>query len=230
MGDTPSWLQSGIDADLGAESAGRSSDTANNRFWMPKGESRKIIFLSSGAADTGDVATVFEHQLNIYKNWRNWNTCLEPTGVECPICKFQKEHNQFKRYKGMFFSIIDTTEFTDKSGNTRKNLKKILCAKRGTAEILKRKYLSRFESDETLRGAMFKVYRTPDDKSPSVGEDFEFIKTVDLAGFEDSEPHNWEEILRPDPEAVNRSMTQLRTERGLDDDSPFDSDSGKVVY
>ena len=229
MGDAPSWLQAGIDADVSSEAAGRSKDaTANNRFWMPKGETRKIIFLSSGAGD--DVATVFEHQLNIYKNWRNWHTCLEPAGVECPICKFNREHNQFKRYKGMFFSIIDTTEFTDKSGNSRKNLKKILCAKRGVAEIIKRKYLSRYENDETLRGAMFKVYRTPDDKSPSVGEDFEFIKMVDLAGFEDAEPHNWEEILRPDPEAVARAMAQVRSERGLDDDSPFDSDDASVEF
>ena len=226
MGDAPSWLQSGIDADM-SEPRKPSGDSSNNRYWMPKGESRTIIFLSSGVQEAGDVATIYEHQMHLHGNWRNWHTCLEPAGQECPICKWQKEHNEFKRYKGMFFSIIDTHEFTDRSGTTRKNTKKILVAKRGTQEILQRKFLSRYENGETLRGAMFKVYRGTDSKSPAVGDDYEFQKMVDLSGFEDSEPHNWEEILRPDPDKVARAMSQLRSEKGIDDgsDSPFADDT-----
>lgn len=213
----PWLLGTGMDADMSGDGgATKPKELANNnRFWMPKGSARTIIFLSSGP----DAVTIHEHQLNLHGNWRNWYSCLEPTGKPCPICQFHKENNQFKRYKAMFFSVIDTTEFVDKRGNNRKDLKKILCAKRGVAEIIKRKYLARYENDEDLRGAMFKVYRTNDDKSSSVGEDYEFIKMVDLSGYEDTSVHDWAEVLKPDPDGVANAMSQLRRERGLDTDS-----------
>jgi hypothetical protein len=219
----PWLLGTGIDADMTGEGSGKSAATSNsNRFWMPKGSDRTIIFLSDGQGDYGP-ATSFEHQVQLHGNWRNWFTCLESTGKACPLCEWNKEHNQFKRYKAMFFSIIDTTEFVDKRGNKRKNLKKILCAKRGVAEIIKRKYLARFEEGEGIRGAMFKVYRTNDDKSSSVGEDYEFVKMVDLSGLEDSEPHDWAEVLRP--ESLDTCVEQLRRERGLDTDDDDGTES-----
>ena len=209
------WLAgSGIDADMSGEGSTKSSASNTNRYWMPKGSDRTIIFLSDGP----DAVTAQEHQLQLHGNWRNWFTCLESSGKPCPLCEWNKEHNQFKRYKAMFFSIIDTTEFVDKRGNKRKNLQKILCAKRGAAEIIKRKYLARFEEDEGLRGAMFKVFRTNDDKSSSVGEDYEFVKMVDLSGYDDTEPHDWAEVLRPDVDAIDAAVAQLRRDRGMDGD------------
>jgi hypothetical protein len=108
-----------------------------------------------------------------------------------------------------FFTVIDTTEFTDSKGNKRVNEKRLICAKKDTAEKIKRKYIARIEEKQGLRGAMFKIYRGSGDKSASTGDDFDFMKMVDLAMLPDAVEFDYSEILKPSPEKMDRLMDYL---------------------
>ena len=153
--DDLSWiLGEGDDADMVGDHV--PTKTGNLRYWMPKGQERKVIFLT----DYEKSVVIWEHQLRLNGNWRNWFTCLEPLGVTCPICQYAEANDgQFRRYKGRFFSIIDTHEFKDRSGATRSNVKKLMCCKKDTSEVLKRLSDDCKERDGNgLRGAMFKIF------------------------------------------------------------------------
>ena len=219
--------EGGLNAGLG--SANKSSRGSSNlRYWMPKGEERKIIFLTEG----NKAPIIWEHQVRLSGDWRNWFPSLEWLGISPdPLKEFSEETNQFKRYTGYAFTIIDTHEFTDRQGNKRSNLKKIMIAKRDTAEILKRLYQKRLDNDEGLRGAMFNVYRTNSDKSAAVGEQFEFEKMVDLSAFEDTEEFDWSEVFAPNAERQAEVVAQLRREMGLSSgDKNPEGTSAKVEY
>jgi hypothetical protein len=155
--------------------------------------------------------------------------CLQPMGLRCPLCDYADTHGgSFSRYKGAFFTIIDTNKFTDKSGKERSNLKKLLVAKKDTAEILKRKYLGRVEAGGGLKFAMFNVFRTNSDKSASVGEDFEFVKMIDPASIADTSELDYVTLLKPNPESVARIAEMLNRTAGTSSGSgKTSSDSGK---
>ncbi len=208
-------------------SAKQSTGSSTMRFWLPRGEERRVIFLTDG----NEAAKVWEHQVRLNGDWRNWFTSLKWCGIEPdPLLEFTEETGMFKRYNAFVFTVIDTHEFTDRNGNKRKNLKKLFLAKKDTAEILKRLYLKRVDNDEGLRGAMFDVYRTNSDKSASVGEQFEFVKMVDIDSLEDSEPYDIGEIFAPDPDAVSDAVRQLRFEHGVVKDSKAEGTDETVEY
>ena len=178
---------------------------------MPKGQEKVVIFLTEG----NKSPILWEHQFKLGGKWTNWCTCCKPLGVQCALCKWADTHNgSFNRYKGAFFTIIDTTEFEAKDGTKKKNLKKLLVAKKDTVDILKRKWQTRVEAGEGMRGAMFKIYRPNSDKSCSVGEDFEFVKMVDMAAISDSAEFNYAEMLKPDPEKAQTLFEALHSEHG----------------
>jgi hypothetical protein len=215
--DDAPWLQgTGVGQDMGDPNRVAGSG-GGSRFWMPKGESKTIIFLTDGHGEEGPP-TVFEHNPPLGqgpKRWQNWVSCIEPMKIRCPLCEWADSHDgQARRYKGMFFTVIDTSEFTDKSGVKRSNLKKLLVAKKDTAETIARKYLTRVEAGERLLGAMFKVHRGSGDKSPSVGDDFEFIKMVDLSALPDSEQFDYRKLLEPTLAKVQSAVERLQLELG----------------
>ena len=222
------WMSTGLDdADFaGDPSAGGSG---LQRFWMPKGANKKIGFLTKGK----DAAIIWEHQVKLNGNWRNWVPCVEPLGETCALCQWAEENNEFKRYKGCYFIVVDMTPFEDKQGNKRVNERRLLCAKKDTAELIKRRYMDRLEEGEDLRGATFKVYRSSSDKSPSVGDDYQFGGMIDLDDLPDTEHPDWSEILKPDPERAKAVVAQLRRGRGMPDESGKSegpSDDHKVSY
>ena len=141
--DDAPWLQGGTIGEDMTDPERPAGNTAL-RYWMPKGSSKTIIFLSDGMGEFGPP-TVYEHNPPAGqgpKRWQNWTSCLAPLGVECPLCKWAATHeNQGGRYKGMFFTIIDCDKFTDRQGNERSMVKKLLCAKKDIAEMLARKYV-----------------------------------------------------------------------------------------
>jgi len=209
--ERPDWLiGTGIDdADMSGDPI--PGGGAFQRLWIPRGESKKIIFVTGG----GEAPILWEHQFNVGGSWQNWVTCVEPFGMPCQLCRWADATSKFRRYKGAFFTVIDCTEFKDKSGKVRKNEKRILCAKKKTTEILKRKRLARVEEGQGLKGAMFNVYRTNDEQSPSVGDDYEFIKMVDLSDLPvDTEPHDFSTMLKPDPDKVAAAVQRLARESG----------------
>jgi len=210
-----------VDSNLQADRAKSSGPSPAMRFWIPKGEERRIIFLTEG----NQAKRIWEHQVRLNGDWRNWVSSLTWFGhKDDPLKDFSEETGMFRRYNAYAFTIIDTQEFTDRSGQKRKNVKKLLLAKRDTAEILKRMYLKRLDADTGLRGAMFDVYRTNSDKSASVGEQFEFVKMVDLSAFEDTDEFDLSEIFFPEPDRVKEIVSQLRRENGIAESETEESD------
>jgi len=216
---TPDWIQ-GMGADQDMDDPERPSRGQSGfRFWLPKGDSKYIIFLTDGGGPLpyGPPA-VYEHNPPIGQGkgrWQNWMSCLKPLGISCPLCKWAEDHDrQGARYKGLFFSILDCTAYTDSKGVEHKMTKKVLCAKKDTAELIARKWAARVENGEKLRGAMFKVFRGSGDKSPAVGDDYEFVRMVDLNRVPEEfrEPHDWKEILAPNPQQVKSAVERMQQE------------------
>ena len=211
-GETPAWMGGrGLDSDMTREASGKKSSTL--RFWMKKGEERNVVFVT----DSNTSPLVHEHQVRLGGSWQNHFTCLEPLGIPCPLCKWANENDgQYRRYKAQFFTIIDLTEFTDRSGKVRKNERRLLVAKKDTTEILKRKYLARLEADQSLKGAKFKIYRTNSDKSAAVGTDYEFIGMTRLEEYPEHGEFDFAEVLKPNPEAVEAAVRRLASEAGVE--------------
>jgi len=221
----PAWLVGeGLATDMTGDPA---TSGPNLRYWMPKGTDRKIVFLTEG--NTAPV--IWEHQVKLgfgKRAWQNWITCTQSLGIKCPVCEWSKRHDeQFRRYKGVFFTIIDCAEFEDRAGKKRQNERRLLCAKKDVAEILKRKYLQRLEADQGLKGAMFDVYRTNKDTSANVGEQFDFVKVVDLAAFPEVDEFNYAEMLQPNLEKAKVAIAQLL---GDEDAESSKGESDAVPY
>lgn len=225
---TPAWM-----AGEGLGEADMTGDAraggANLRYWMKKNTERKIIFLTEG----NRAPVIWEHQVRLGGKWTNWFTCLQPTGIECPLCNYADDNDgAYRRTKVMYFTIIDTHEFTDKSGKKRKNLKKLFGAKKDTTEVLKRQYLKRIEAEEGLKFAMYEVFRTNSDTSASVGEQFEFVKMIDASAIDDTDELDYAELLAPNPEAVANAVARLKREKGggSDAESKPEGTDSKVEY
>lgn len=214
----PGFLQgSGFDADMEDPNRSSGGGQGGKRLWMPKGQAKNIIFLSDG---TGPLPygppVIYEHQPPLgqgKKRWQNWAPCLEPLGVPCPLCEFAAAHDkQGQRYKGMFFSILDLSEWTDGKGVKHSMTKRIMVAKKDTKEKIERKYMTRVEAGGTLRGSMFKVFRGNTDKSASVGDDFEFVQACDMNSLPEDmrEPFDVMEFLGlNDPEKVKANVADM---------------------
>jgi len=201
MTSTPDWIQGyGVETDMSGDKSGKQA--ARERFWMPPGSEKVVIFLTPGDRSP----TIWEHNYNTGSSWANWLTCLSPK--PCPMCELALANDgKYARYKVQLFTVIDTSEWQDKAGVVHKNERKVLCAKKKTVEILARCHLSRIENGVSLRGAAFKVFRTKADKSPSVGEMFEFIRMVDLSSY-DADELDYAAMFAPDPiKAANVAAT-----------------------
>lgn len=208
-------LGMGTDADM--TDPNKAAGQVGERFWIPKGESRYVIFLSDGAGPAPyGPPVLFEHNVPLGQGkmrWLNWRLCIEPLGIRCPLCEFAELNDGIgRRYKGMFFTVFDLTEWTDKQGKKHGATRKFLVAKKDTKEKIERKYLSRIEAGDKLRGAMYKIFRGSSDKSAAVGDDFEFVKMVDLNKIEnpeDREPFNLiEKFNLKDIETVKKQVFQ----------------------
>lgn len=222
----PAWM-AGVGMDSDMEGDAPSAMNRVFRFWLPKGKEADIIFLNEG----DEAPVIWEHQIRLGGDWRNWATCMIQAGQSCPLCKWADANNgQFKRYKVMYFSIIDCSKYTDRKGVEHVNTKKLFGAKKDTKELIRRLWLRRKEADTGLRGAMYNAYRTNSDKSANVGEQFEFKKMVDLATLEDAEAFNFAEVIAPDKARMTQIMNRLRREtggggvEGTDSQVPFDAE------
>jgi hypothetical protein len=206
MSEMSDWMTgTGLDSDLKGDP--RIGGGATLRFWMPQGTEKKIIFLT----DADQCPVLWEHQFQVHGDWKNWATCLKTLGKECPICRHAEVNKgQFARYKGVFFTVIDTSKFTGRDGVEKSNLRKLLVAKQQTAEKLKKR-AEKIEAKHSLglRGALFEVTRTSADKSCNVGDDFDYEDHVDLDSFPESDELNYEEILAPDPDKAQKYIEML---------------------
>ena len=157
-----------------------------NRFWLPPEKSAKIVFLDD------DPVFLDEHQVKINGRWNNFFTCLRQLGQNCPLCD---ELNNRPATTG-FYTIIDTTEWTDSRGNKHVNEKKLFAPKFKTLQMLKR--LSKKRGG--LQGCVFDVYRTSAD-AYNVGDVFDYEGKLDEEQLKklnkDITPFDYAEILKP---------------------------------
>lgn len=211
-----SWMEgceSGWETDM-AETAFAKSPTERIRFWMPVKSEKVITFL-----DEVPAFACWEHGFKIDGDFRHYATCLghlkvDGKPMECVACvAADSKASVVSKYKIVPFSIIDGTEFILKNGKDkgkkRKNVKRLFIAKNKVWEKLARRAATLKKEGKSLRGAQFTVFRSSDDKSPSTGDDFEYIGHVDLATFEDSKVFDYAKLFKPDLELVARYMAQI---------------------
>ena len=188
------------------ESAFIHNPSRNVRFWMPQGDSRKIVFL-----DLDVSIALWEHAMKIGKDYRNFATCLSHLGKPCPLCSLE---GKVSKYKVVPFTVIDRSEYELKSGpkkGTRvKDTKRLFMAKSDIFERLARKMKRLKEEGKGLQMAEFEIFRSNKDKSPSTGDDLEYIKHVDAGEFEDIKPFDYEELLAPNIELVLAYIDKMR--------------------
>lgn len=206
------WIDSaegGWDADM-AEKAYVACPTGNMRFWMPSGSSRKVVFLTEEPS-----IALWEHQIKIGKSFRNWATCLAHQKVKCPLCELSGPGQPVSKYKAMPFTVIDRSEYKitkgPRAGEIIKDSIRLFLAKGKVAEKLARK-AERLKADgKSLRFAEFEVFRSKDDKSPNVGDDFEFIRMVDPASLPTRDELDYKKLLEPNLELVAKYLNALKS-------------------
>lgn len=131
------------------------------RLWLKSDTSVKLTFLDTL------VFFMYEHQLKIGGNWRNWFTCRKGKDT-CPIC----EAGDHPAYVAVA-SIINHREWVDKEGKTRKNEKQLVVF-RGTKA--QERILKRIEQcDGDLTGCVFEFTRGSSNTEASTGEDFVYL-------------------------------------------------------
>jgi hypothetical protein len=138
-------------------------------------------------------------------------------GKRCPICEYANRSGDYERERVRVFTIIDTSEFTDKNGKLRKNTKKLLAVKKGTDEILKLRWQDQREEGKNFFGLMMRVRRSKADKAPAVGDDWTALKHVDLEGFPDVTEFDIAETLKPDEDKARTLLEKAIGSMGFDD-------------
>ena len=205
--EVPEWMigGGGLEEDL-PENPSTGGGSRNIRHWMKKNTERRLVFLTNG----GSAPAIWEHQVYLDGNWRNWHSCLQTMGMPCPLCQFAaKNKNKYSRKAVRFFTVIDVDGYTNRDGIEVKNQRRLLAAKKGTVEILKRRFATLQKQGKDLRGAMFNVYRSNEDKGPSVGTDFEYMEHVDLSDYPETDEFDYAELLAPDVDAVKAAAEKL---------------------
>lgn len=161
-----SWAKQGFEH-LKAEEDRVASMYGPSRVWIPAGNSQEWVFLDD------NPFSFHEHNPKIDGSWRNWITCLQGVQDETPCCEIL---GQKSRYFTGYFTVVDLSKWTDKKGNSHQYEIKLVGAKMKTLKKLARKK----EQRGSLVGCIFKVTRE-DDKSPNVGDDFEYVRDADLS-------------------------------------------------
>jgi hypothetical protein len=134
------------------------------RVWIPPGKSLEMVFVDD------EPVCIYEHQWKANGSWRNWTTCLQGISDDVVCCKDLGEKT--RSYVG-YITTVQCTETTDKKGNKYNFELQLLGAKLKTLKKFRRKK----EERGALAMTRFRVTRE-DDKSPSCGDEFEFLKEV----------------------------------------------------
>lgn len=167
MSENAGWMTKGYGA---ADKEQERVDTlyGPNRFWLPVNATKEVVFVDD------EPTSLHEHNPKLNGRFDNWFTCLQGISTDGAIC-CEKLGESFRRYFVGMYTIIDTSKWTDKKGNSYQYEVKLLPAKLGTIKKFKRKKDDR----GTLVGSLYKVSRDTD-KDPSVGGEFEFVREADM--------------------------------------------------
>lgn len=164
-----SWYTKGYDG-LAKEEARQASSQTPNRFWVPLGEKREFVFIDA------EPACIYEHNPKMNGSWRNWMTCLKDIEDPCPACEIFGEKTRY--YVG-FQTVVDTTAWKDKKGNTHQFEVSLFAAKFGSLKKLRRKKDDAATDGREMVGALYRAARDGD-KEPSIGGEFEYIRPADV--------------------------------------------------
>jgi len=183
------------------------------RFFVPKDKEKRIIFLHGIETSL----TIWEHQFELMNkgklSWNNFATCLASIHQPCPMCRYAEDMGKYGRTAVQLFSVLDLTPWKDRNGVDHPYSKMVLAAKKGTQALLLRRHMDLVNDGKTqgLLHAQFKVYRAPDEKSPGVGSDYQFLKYSDLSKIppEDAAPVSWDEFA-PNPAYMAKCVARLR--------------------
>ena len=165
--------------------------TRNMRFWLKPGESRSVVF-----ATAEPTFCFLEHQVKL-NDFRNWATCLKMIERPCELDEISMP------YSAAAFTIFDITPYTRKDGTEVPYTKRLFIAKEAVWQKIMRQAEHRTKKGESLRGAMYTIFRPDTPMSPNTGDDFNFEEMVKLEElFEDSAEFDYATLLAPDPALV----------------------------
>ena len=145
------------------------------RFFLNKGETKKIMFLD----DEPQWAWEHSFRKGFTKSgkpkWRRV-TCRRGLDGGCPGCA----SDLMRVYTG-FLTILDLTGYKDSEGKRHKNIRKLLTVGVDDDD----RFALWYKKNDGLTGWIVETTRFEKKKARAIGDDFEFVKRVDP--FKDEE-------------------------------------------
>jgi hypothetical protein len=149
-----------------------------NRLYLPMTKGTTIVLLDS------ESVNIYEHGVFIQGDKTSMKlkvTCTspgpDPVPGKCRICNAMIKDERITRKFVAYLSCIDLAKFTIE-GTEWTHTRKLVPLNNQAAK----KLLRRQEEHGSLKGAMFKIYRN-EQTSPTVGDDWSFLKRVKLSEF-----------------------------------------------
>ena len=159
------------------------------RFYLKQGQTKEIIFVD-------DVPAVFtEHKVWLNGKYQHF-TCLKD---QCPLCNIG-----LRAEKVFSLTAIDTTPWTDRSGDIHRESLVLFVGKMNVAQILKKEK----ERQGKLKDLKFSVSRDNQIYAPIVGNSFTLINDSPQLG-ESYSPFNYQDILKE--KSVNELLSVADT-------------------
>lgn len=161
-----SWYDTGFD---GMDEEQRRLDDMQGpgRLWIPATQSKDTVWV-----DDAPVC-IHEHNPKMNGNYRNWITCLQGVHDEVVCCA---KLGPSSRYYVGYLTSVDCSEWQDQRGNKHQYEMRLVPLKLRSLKKFRRKV----EDRGKMIGTMWRLTRE-DDKSPTCGDDWEFLRDVDMA-------------------------------------------------
>lgn len=206
-----SWYDTGFD---GMDEEQRRIDDMQGpgRLWIPATQSKDTVWVDD------QPVCIHEHNPKMNGNYRNWLTCLQGVYDEVVCCVKLGVNSRY--YVG-YLTSVDCTEWQDQRGNKHQYELRLTPLKLRSLKKFRRKV----EDRGKMLGTMWRLTRE-DDKSPTCGDDWEFLRDVDMGKMFEFANYRgkrltemWEEAER-DAEAMARVMRTFQIKPGEDGKLP----------
>lgn len=173
------WLDTGFGG-IKEEENRLASARGPRRFFLKKGERKQLVFVDGGSG-TGAPACIHEFNPKLNGSWTNWFTSpkSDPNypDLDTAMTIINKHlGGKYRDYYVGYFTVVDCSEWKDRTGNKHRFEMKLLPAKIKSLKLLQ----SRMEDFGGLAGKAINVRRTDDVKSPSIGDVFDFDRDVEM--------------------------------------------------
>ena len=198
-----SWIETGLDSP--PEPREDSGQSGAFRFFLPKGGSAEIMFLS----DVSQFYKVKQHEI-----WINgkpiFATCCQTDKRACPLCEAAKVNEKMKRREWWIGTVLNLSGY-QKDGQTKGQYKRqLFCMNYSVKNMMEAHFEAIIEQGKSIRGAVFKMKRTNGEKSFKTGDVPMYTRHGDLekakaSGYE-IEPFNLLDLpeFKPDYELCRK--------------------------